>query len=209
MGVNNMQTYYKILNLGAGKMKPLDIDKNLNDLERSEYYYLINLDQGYPDDICESHIQEIYVRQLSENREYYCNMDMFDYLNKTLQTFDQVCMYRVLEHISFTQVEYFIYLLSTVMKAGSHVDIVVPDIRKLSQLVIEKLHPQDPDFRYWYTLLTTEIVNEVYDPHKSIWSAEMIKYFWELEKRFKVNSLVEDYEFDGRDIYIRAIIERV
>jgi hypothetical protein len=36
-----------------------------------------------------------------------------------------------------------------------------------------------------------------------------MKYFWELEERFKLIEINNNYEFDGRDIYIRAIMERI
>ena len=46
-------------------------------------------------------------------------------------------------------------------------------------------------------------------PHASIRTPQRLKYFFGLEERFKVVSLDPDYVFDGRDIYIRAKIERI
>jgi len=59
------------------------------------------------------------------------------------------------------------------------------------------------------TLLTYELLNEPSMPHASIWTPQRLKYFFGLEERFKVLELNPDYVFDGRDIYIRAILKRI
>ena len=59
------------------------------------------------------------------------------------------------------------------------------------------------------TLLTYELLNEPSMPHASIWTPERIKYFFGLEERFELKLIYPNYLFDGRDIYIRAILERI
>jgi hypothetical protein len=196
-----------ILNIGAGKIKPLN-------LEPKNKYTILNLDFGYPTEKCtlpqslkdiESRMHQYYNNDIAE---FYSNWDMWYFLKEYSGTFDRVCMYRVLEHIPFDKVEYFIYMLSIVMSKGSHVDIIVPDMEKLAKLVLT-LDPDLKRFRSDYILATTEIVNEPNDPHTSIWTPKILKYIWELEGRFKVISILEDYDFDNRNIYMRARVERV
>ena len=192
-----------ILNLGAGRIKPLT---NIN------YGYIVNVDRGFPLEVCSCDTESCFRKILKGNliEKLYINYDIFEYLEKTLIEFNYVCLYRILEHIPFTKVDYFIYLISRVIKKKGIVDIIVPDINKLSSLTLEKLQTaNDNDFRFWHTLLTTEIVNEPFDPHASIWNPTLLKYFWELEKRFKLVELEENYLFDDRDIYIRCKMERI
>jgi len=58
-------------------------------------------------------------------------------------------------------------------------------------------------------LLTTELLNEPGCPHASIWTANRAYYFMELEKRFRVGYMNAEFEFDGRNIYLRFWGERL
>jgi hypothetical protein len=118
-----------------------------------------------------------------------------------------VVIYRFLEHVSFTQVNYFLYLVSTVLKKDGLVDIIVPNYVLLAQKILnEKI---DENFESHNILLTTELLNEPSCPHASIWTPDRVRYFVELEGRFKVETLSAAYSFDGRDIYIRFLARRI
>jgi hypothetical protein len=126
--------------------------------------------------------------------------------------FDRVVIYRFLEHVSFTQVEYFIYLVSTLLKHNGVVDVIVPNYKHLADMILtEEFHHENPDFDFhaWNILLTTELLNEPSCPHASIWTPQRMKYFWELEGRFRVSKQLESFKFDGREIYLRSLIERI
>ena len=113
-------------------------------------------------------------------------------------------MYRFLEHISFTQVLYFIYLVSTCIHPGGVVDIIVPNYHTLAEILLKET-VYDIEFEKQNILLTTELLNEPSCPHASIWTPERAKYFWEYEGRFSVpeDSIDPHFVYDGRNIYLR------
>jgi hypothetical protein len=130
------------------------------------------------------------------------NADVFEFLERTVMTFDRVTIYRFLEHVSFTQVLYFIYLVSTVTTSGSVVDIIVPNYTTLANMILKE-DVYNKSFEAQNILLTTELLNEPSCPHASIWTPERANYFWELEERFVVEEIESNFNFDGRDIYLR------
>lgn len=191
-----------ILNIAAGKFLPID-------LETFEPYFLVNVDTMYyghviPELVEGQHEQWI---QLA-SKSYKVKKDIFEFMERTSLSFDRVCIYRYLEHVSMDKVLYFIYLLSTVTKIGSKIDIIVPNYETLARMILDEF-PLDGNFERDNILLTTELLNEPSCPHASIWTPARADYFFELEKRFKIISLASGYPFDGRNIYMRFIAERL
>jgi len=186
------------LNIAAGKMLPLEC----------EYHHLINLDTMYFDAQEPGVIEnEIKLRPERSGR-YYCKTDAFEFMERTKLYFNQICIYRFLEHVSFTQVDYFIYLLSTITQPGAFVDIIVPNYTILSEMILND-NVRDPDFAAKNILLTTELLNEPSCPHASIWTPERAVYFFELEGRFMVQDIQAAFKYDGRDIYLRFKAVRI
>jgi len=194
-----------ILNLGAGKLEPLNIVSGRN--------FIVNLDQSYftglpPADI-ESYMRGHKKRGETNDVTVHCKADAFEFMERTRLQFDRVVMYRFLEHIPFDKVLYFIYLVSTVLKQGGRVDVIVPDYKILaSMLIAEDDILYHPSFDAHNIILTTELLNEPGCPHASIWTPRRMDKFWELENRFRVIQTLSPYKFDGRRIYLRSIIER-
>ncbi len=123
-----------ILNIAAGKFQPIGISL-------SEPRFLVNLDTMYyqcDDPAVIEHEHAEWMRaQLSRSfKTFHCNEDAFSFMARTKIWFDKICIYRFLEHVSFTQVQYFIYLLSTILKPGGWIDIVVPDYEILAQMIL-------------------------------------------------------------------------
>jgi len=202
----------RILNIAAGKFNPL-ITPDMNWLEPN---YVLNIDTSYfdktdPEEI-EGDMQEWESDGSPLSKYAYLNIDVFEFMERCRMKFGAVSIYRFLEHVSFTQVEYFIYLVSTVIEKGGIVDVIVPNYRILAEMIINEenyYNVQDFDFHPWNILLTTELLNEPSCPHASIWTVERMKKFWELEGRFKVKTQQPAFKFDGRDIYLRSLIERI
>jgi hypothetical protein len=195
-----------ILNLGAGKIKPI------LDYTKDSFLTTVNLDTNYfsaatPEEI-EDYIENKMPIQVERQDELYCNCDVFEFMEKFRPQFDRVCAYRFLEHISFTQILYFIYLVSTCIRNGGLVDIIVPNYETLAKMLLNE-STRSPDFESENILLTTELLNEPSCPHASIWTPERAEYFWQLEKRFVVYDMLPEFEFDGRNIYMRFIMKRV
>jgi len=200
------------LNIAGGKHIPEEI------LQTEGEYFAVHLDRSYHEYICKSQgfIESLYLNEKmfdihcrqKDNFDNYCNEDIFEYLGSNLIPFDKVFVYRFLEHIHRDEILTFIYLLSTVTSPGDEVEVIVPNMNDLFKLH-EKLDVESKDFQNDYITLTTELFNEPMDPHKSMWIPDLVKYFWTLEKRFMITQLKESFEFDGRDIYMKFIAERI
>lgn len=193
-----------VLNIAAGKMDPILSDE---DIQKS--LFIIHLDRNYLNPwTCRDLELEFaeWSRKLSkvDDKAYRCNHDIFDFLEKTIMTFDLITIYRFMEHVPLSKLLYFIYILSSVTNPGCKVDCIVPNVELLARRIInEKVF--DQSFPSEDIITTTELVNEPYDPHASLWTPLRAKYYFELEKRFEVptNQIVTPYEFDGRNIYMR------
>jgi hypothetical protein len=195
-----------ILNIAAGKMpylKDMDYDKEGN--------FVVNLDLNYYNNAPLAGVETSYInRPEGPNGDiYYCNEDVFKFLERTIMNFDLITIYRFLEHVSFTQVLYFIYLVSTAVRIGGLVDVIVPNYQTLGNLLYQD-NVDDPKFEEKNILLTTELLNEPSNPHASIWTPPRAPYFWEYEGRFIVreSSIDPHFVYDGRNIYIRFQAER-
>lgn len=207
------QEKINILNIGAGKQKPLDIN--------NDHYNLINIDPIYykNNDISPQYIESMILNNVIQypNKKYYLSEYANTFMEKTILKFDLVCIYRYLEHIPMNDILYFIYLVSTVMEKGSCVDVIVPNYKTLSSMLLQyddkymlgEMVGESIEFDEYNVLLTTEMLNDKSDPHCSIWTPNRLQYFWELEKRFAIKTIYDDFEYDQRNIYCRAIIERI
>lgn len=201
-----MQT--SILNIAGGKIKPFDFPESKIDLY-SKMNFLVNLDQMYFNPTSIEEIIKSHNNYSNLNSyEYNSNMDIYEFLERYHILFDGIAMYRFLEHVPKTKVLYFIYLLSTVLKIGGYVDIIVPDYAKLAHRILTE-QVYSIDFESQDIITTFELLNEPYCPHASIWTEARFHYFFAIEERFKIEYLKTDYNFDGRDIYIRAIFRRI
>jgi predicted SAM-dependent methyltransferase len=188
-----------ILNIAAGKFKPLDI----GNVSRT---FLVNLDTMYYNKSTPEHVEATYENWKShlieDNNVLMCGEDAFRFMERTSIKFDRITCYRFLEHVKKTDVLYFIYLMSTCLKIGGEIDIIVPDYKALAKMILD----EQPGVKEWEAhdiVLTYELLNDPSDPHASIWTADRLKYFFTLEGRFTPFKCQESYLFDGRDIYIR------
>jgi hypothetical protein len=193
-----------VLNIAGGKVKPI-FDHTPDPM------FLVNLDTSYyvgeRPDLLEND-WNFWKRQETSrpSREYFVNTDIYEFLSRTTMKFDFITIYRFLEHVPFDKVLFFIYLLSTVTEKGSVVDIIVPDYYKLAKMIIEE-NVDSKTFEAKNILLTTELLNEPSCPHASIWTVDRLDKFFRLEKRFDPLEF-NSYKFDGRDIYLRALMIR-
>jgi len=193
----------QILNIAGGKIPPLDIEKP---------YFIVNVDTMYYRNEDPAEVEEDWSEWRRSSKKYTKLMnvksDVFEFMERTYMTFDRVCIYRFLEHVSFTSIMYFIYLVSTVTEKNDKVDVIVPNYNTLAQMILEE-DPRSPIFEENNILLTTELLNEPSSPHASIWTPDRAYYFWEMEGRFKVENVIPDFKFDGRDIYMRFQARRL
>ena len=199
----------RILNIAAGKFNPLPLDDTDNKLVPQ---FILNVDTSYFDHPDPAAV-ESHIRSWEENKDRLTvyknmNMDVFEFMERTSLKFDRIVIYRFLEHVTFTQVEYFIYLVSTVLRKGGVVDVIVPNYIQLAEMILND-NPYRSMFPEKNILLTTELLNEPTCPHASIWTPDRMKYFWELEQRFRHRVSWPAFKFDGRDIYLRSQMVRL
>lgn len=198
-----------ILNIAAGKFEPLAMSSREDSMMPK---FVLNVDTSYFSSLTAEEA-EVAITEWQDDPDrtstyMNINMDVFEFMERTALSFDRVVIYRFLEHVSFTQVDYFIYLVSTVLHQGGQVDVIVPNYIQLAEMIIND-NPNMSDFAQKNILLTTELLNEPSCPHASIWTPARMKHFWELEGRFKVGLQNPAFKFDGRDIYLRSFIERI
>ena len=194
------------LNIAAGKLKPLMYEQADN--------FLVQLDTMYYNSIEAPLVESYHEEWLHEEKTniVYTNNDAFEFLGLYKYQFDNISCYRFLEHVAKTDIQGFIYLLSTSLKIGGELDIIVPNYETLADMILNENIDDKVKHQDWErhdTELTYELVNMPDMPHASIWTPQRIKYFFRLEERFEVETLVPDFEFDGRSCYIRAIMRRI
>ena len=193
----------QILNIAGGKWPPLEAKKP---------YFIVNVDTMYYRHEDPALVEEEWGKWKRAAQKYTKIMnvrsDVFEFMERTYMTFNRICIYRFLEHVSFTNIMYFIYLVSTATEKNDKVDIIVPNYNTLAQMILEE-DPTSPIFEENNILLTTELLNEPSCPHASIWTPGRAYHFWEMEGRFKVENVIPDFKFDGRDIYMRFQARRL
>ena len=207
-----------ILNIAGGKIGPLMLSSDLGGIPK----YILNVDKSYYSEVKPSDVEADMIEWGEDGdrvtKTVCLNSDIFEFMERTCLQFERVTIYRFLEHVSFVQVPYFIYLVSTVLRQGGLVDVIVPNYKALANRIMdEEITVANNDFgKYnsfegWDIELTTELLNEPSSPHASIWTVYRAKKFWEMEKRFEIvdDKTVNRFQFDGRDIYLRFIARRL
>ena len=198
-----MESKFLVLNAAGGKIKSIDVDKyNIT-------YNLLNVDLGYYSKYKIDEVEDFIVNDKSnKNNNIFINSDIFEFLEKTILKFNIITVYRFLEHVSKSNIQYFLYLLATSLKLNGEIDIIVPDSHKLAKMLIDE-DINDPSWHSLDLLLTYELLADQPSPHLSLWSEDRLKYFIEAENYFKIISIEKDFNFDGRDIYLRAKARRI
>jgi hypothetical protein len=109
--VDNNKT---ILNIAAGKIVPIGFADSLHDPYFMKHF-IVQLDPMYYSNCTPTFIEESHTRWLNDNTKmaFLCPVDAYEFMERIFLNFNHVSIYRFLEHVSFTKVPYFIYLVST------------------------------------------------------------------------------------------------
>ena len=194
-----------ILNVAAGRFLPLDLDGFCP-------HHLINVDWMYSHGIeSMKDIEKGFSSwETSEGRSdtVYCKIDIWEFLESFSQRFDVITVYRFMEHVPRAKLDYFIYLLSGVLKVGGYLDCIVPNYYSLATMIQTEMVGSE-GWEARDILVTTELLNEPPDSHASIWTPDRAKYYFEKESRFVIGSMTPQFKFDSRDIYMRFFAKRV
>lgn len=185
----------RILDLGTGRewLKYKD-DNYSNDL-------ITCIDRLYEN--IDSNVQNIEL--ISDN--------ILNYLEKYMgNPFNKVVACRVFEHFSPKDIGYILYLIYNVMIPNGKIEITVPNFinifEDLNLLETDLMNtPSMKNFNLDMIKIHTEIFNEINDPHQSVWTPELAKYYLTLEGYFD-DVKIESKELDGRDWYIIVTARR-
>lgn len=142
------------------------------------------------------HIEGEYYKDMHNNLIAIPDGDFFVWLDKykkrvEREPFDVCIALRVLEHIPLRQLDYLIYCLSCVIKSSGRLYIVVPDMTKCIELLLQELRADTVD---WFNVLrlNIEIFSEgdhVYDRHATFTSEELMRYILTKEGLFVIESI--------------------
>ena len=92
---------------------------------------------------------------------------MFKFLQRSKIIFDEIYLHRILEHVPRTSILHFIYLLSTSVKKGGSVKVIVPNYESLAKRILKE-QVSSIGFDKEDIITTTELLNEPDDPHAYI-----------------------------------------
>ncbi len=199
-----MSECISILNIGAGKINPLDLNFNINS-------FIVNLDPMYYNAMDPSFIENEHNEWLQSaefNLKYQTNVKAVEWMERYSIHFDVITLYRYLEHVPKHELLYFIYLLSTSLEVNGIVDVIVPNYKILAKRILEE-DVNHINFDKDDILTTTELLNEPSCPHASIWTPERAHHYFNYEGRFEIIEMNDEYEFDGRNIYMRFKAKRI
>lgn len=186
---------------------------NINEINRNSDFQTTVVDQMYKED--------------SETEGVtFISQDVFDFLNSYPFTFDRVEAYRFFEHLAYVgsgSVGEILESLHKITNPGSTMEILVPDAlilsRKLSQLE-SHLSSIDSNRALPETKNFTDILNDILiintefvnpgedDPHQSVWTPELAKFYIEQEGTWKVSNIETPVKHQARSVYMSIECQR-
>jgi hypothetical protein len=213
-----MRSVKKILNLGSGRINDDSLEKLWINIEHcslfefSSYndFEIINIDNIF--DESNKAIKELNCDEKDNIRNvknYYYSDDVFEFLKKyPYRNINYVFACRFFEHIPYYRVGELMYLLYSVCSKNSFMNIIVPDFEKVFESV-KLLDLKSSNFNLEMIKTHTEIFNEPHDPHQSIWTTKLTKYYIELENYWKIiDHEIKYTELDKRNWYFNINCKR-
>lgn len=149
-----------------------------------------------------------YVNNSEDN--WFDSKDIFEFLENYLnKDINLVTTARFMEHVAQDRVQYLLYLFHCVCSENAKLEIIVPDYIKVADNLkyIEAINTPK-EFNDLLIKLSTEIFNTSDDPHQSVWTPFLAKYYIELENLWKVDS-INDVTIDGRSWYIKIEASKI
>lgn len=137
----------------------------------------------------------------------FCKCDVFEFMdNFPIKAFDAINCNRMFEHLEYCggEVGRMLEACNAISKYDATLEFVVPNAEILADMVLnkEELTPND------IMVLNTEFCNGKFDPHASIWTPRLAKYYIDQEDTWKITSIVKRYPFAGRDIYMKVFCKK-
>lgn len=131
--------------------------------------------------------------------------DIFNYLEQySDEDITHIYSQRVFEHIKTEDISYLLYLLYECSVADAKLEIIVPNFQYVFQdaLSLDADKMTAKEFNRKLIECTTELFNEPTDPHRSIWTTALAKYYIELEGYWKIDDITH-IKIDQRSWYMK------
>ena len=175
----------RILDLGAGK----HWQKYLGNVDDE----IVCVDKCYgniPYDIVPNHIT-------------LKSLNIFEYLESVTRSFNCIYANRVFEHIDYEKIPYLLYLCKECLKDNGWLNFVVPDYLEIYEK-IKGISGNDSAKNFNKDMIDvhTEMFNTPDDPHRSIWTKELARYYMHLEDFWNDINIVS-IMMDNRDWYLQ------
>jgi hypothetical protein len=198
----------KCLNLGAGKISP----DRYND-----YGIVVHVDQYFNEssslDI-DCVINEFGRSDRVGNTQMMCKSKLFDFVDQFPFKFDIVLAERIFEHMEYTTGEIGRLLegINTITNDNAKLEIVVPNAILIATMLIDY---ENNHARYDHVtglsaklIINTENHNFRQDAHLSSWTPVLAKEYIESEGTWKIDKIIEQFNFAGRDIYMKIFCSK-
>jgi hypothetical protein len=201
----NSTSSKRCLNLGSGKV----------DFERyKDYAMTVHVDRSYKHFTSFDIIQNDFLVPTTTPSQYLHQSNIFDFIDSFPYKFDVVFAERIFEHMDYVSGEIGRLLegINAITNEDAELTIVVPNAILLSKMLLKyertfetRCHIEDLNTKL---ILNTEYTNGRFDPHLSVWTPKLAREYIESEGTWKINSIEDQINFAGRDIYMRIICSK-
>tara|TARA_Y100000310_G_C20655598_1_gene801810 strand:- start:436 stop:1116 length:681 start_codon:yes stop_codon:yes gene_type:complete len=208
-----------ILHLGAGKLSSSIIKH-----DKKDNTFNVFLDRSYDNTSCEniSHIEELFIQWVDNNRHtnLFCNQYIFEFCDAYKFKFTKIIANRIFEHMFYSDgsIGRLLETCNVLTEDNGTLEIIVPNASILAHELIDlgdKLRKSDKvrtvnlsDIQNQILLLNTEFCNNREDPHGSVWTLELAKYYIESEGIFKIDLIKEVFTHMGRSCYMKIVCSK-
>ena len=208
-----------ILNLGSGK---LDAKKLTCSYSMKTNIFQVSVDRSYKNENIIESIELSHFASACSNlktgfESYNISCDIFEFLDTYKYKFDHIIAERICEHLFYDSGEIgrFLDACNQITNDTATMEILVPNFEKLIFTYQDfkerfecKTAVDSSDINSKVLLLNCEMTNSRCDPHGSVWSRDLAKFYIEQEKTWQINKFEDEPSFKCRDCYMRIYLTK-
>lgn len=205
------------LNLGAGKV----------DTERyNTYLATVHVDRNFLNHSSINTVADELNNKLEQKRsgagtdkftvrpQWFVKSDIFEFVDNFPVKFDTVLAERIFEHLDYTNGEIgrLLEALNMLTFENGKLEIVVPNAILLSKMLLDYENSMGDGHIAELKaklIINTEFCNFKGDPHASVWTPKLAHEYIESEGTWKIDDIVKQISFGGRDIYMKIFCSKV
>ena len=211
MATYDISNRQSILEIGAGKidasqLKPQDFHIYV---DRSYEYGMITTIPT-----TESHHYDYLTTGSARLESVFVSADIFEFTENYKFKFDKIIANRIFEHVEYCDGSIGRLLEACYKSANENakLEIIVPNAHLLSQKLIQL----EKNYRTSalknnlndILLINSEFCNIKADCHASVWSPTLAEHYISQEMTWKIENVLPQITFAGRDIYMKIICHK-